>query len=492
MRKTCLRVLLLSIGWPFLGAGEVRLTVLDDQGGGPTPARIHLREGAGKVARPAGFPFWNDHFVCDGNARFELASGSYTYTIERGPEFHSIEGSFVLDGGSTNVSVRLKRLANLASEGWWSGETHVHRPLEDVELLMRAEDLQVAQVITWWNATNPWKDKGNPGTVLRGFDQNRFYHTMSGEDERDGGALLFGDLRQPLEITGGQRHFPSSVVYARQARARGAKWIDAEKPFWWDFPVWLATGVIDTVGIANNHMQRSLMYEGEAWGRPRDVAKYPPPLGNALWTLEIYYHALNGGWRLPPSAGSASGVLANPVGYNRVYVQVEGDFTYEKWRDGLLAGRSFVSNGPLLRCRANGELPGSVFQKPGPFAVTIEGRLDSRDPIKAVELVRNGVAERVTLPATVSIETSGWFLVRAITEVTNTFRFASTAPWYVEVEGRRSPAQKESAQFFINWCEDRIKTLQTREQLNPAQKEEVLAPWRSALSFWRGKQKAAD
>lgn len=71
----------------------------------------------------------------------------------------------------------------------------------------------------------------------------------------------------------------------------------------------------------------------------------PPPLGNGLWTLEIYYHALNSGLRISPSAGSASGVLPNPVGYNRAYVHIDGDFTYEKWRDGLLAGRSFVSNG---------------------------------------------------------------------------------------------------------------------------------------------------
>ena len=34
----------------------------------------------------------------------------------------------------------------------------MHRPLADVELLMRAEDLHVAVVITWWNDRNLWDD----------------------------------------------------------------------------------------------------------------------------------------------------------------------------------------------------------------------------------------------------------------------------------------------------------------------------------------------
>lgn len=491
MNRIPVRIAQLSISVCLMQADEVRLTVYDGQGNQATPARIHLRDGTGKSVRPAGFTAWNDHFVCDGNARFDLPKGAYAFTVERGPEYSSASGTFQVEGASTNISVRLKRIVDLASEGWWSGETHVHRQIQDVELLMRAEDLHAAQVITWWNATNPWKGKAGPAAPLISFDQNRFYHVVSGEDERDGGALLFCDLPQALDITSGQRHFPSSVVYAQQARTRGAKWIDAEKPFWWDFPLWLASGAIDTVGIANNHMQRSGMYENEAWGRPRNVAKYPPPLGNALWTLEIYYHALNCGLRLPPSAGSASGVLANPVGYNRAYVQIDGEFSYEKWREGLLAGRSFVSNGPLLRCRANGELPGHVFKTDAPLELNLEVRLDSRDPIQAVELVRNGHIEEIRLPAKIRLDSSGWFLVRARAGITNTFRFASTAPWYVEVAGSPGPAQKESAQFFVDWCQDRIKILQSRDPLDAVQKEELLAPWRSALSFWEGKIRAA-
>src|SRR5262249_38880690 len=162
---------------------------------------------------------------------------------------------------------------------------------------------------------------------------------------------------------------------------------------------------------------------------------------------------------------------------NRAYVQIDSGLTYEKWRDGLLAGRSFVSNGPLLRCRANAEFPGHIFKANSPMEIKIEGRLDSRDPIVALELVRNGSVEPMTLPATVRMETSGWFLVRAIANPTNTFRFASTAPWYLEIPGRPSPIRKQSAQFFVDWCEERIKTLENRKELNASQKQAVLEPW---------------
>ena len=473
--------------------GEARITVIDDGVNQLIPARIHLEililsgQQKQKPQPPFELPFWHDHFVCDGKTVVDLPDGTYHCTVERGPEFTAATNRFeIRDGRSCDVAVRLRRIANLAGEGWFSGETHVHRDPKDIELLMRAEDLHVAQLITWWNKRNLWKDDAPPEPI-KSFDGNRFYHVMSGEDERDGGALLYCDLARPLEITRGAEHFPSSLLYAKQARERGAKWIDVEKPFWWDFPLWVAHGVADTVGIAHNHMNRGGVLENEAWGRPRDREKYPAPHGNALWSQQIYYHALNCGLRLPPSAGSASGVLPNPVGYNRAYVHVEGPFTYQKWRDGLLAGRSFVSNGPLLRCRVNGQFPGHTFKSDHPIELTLDARLDSRDPIKSIELVRHGIAERISFPGKITMDRSGWFLVRAITDVTNTFRFASTAPWYVEIAGRPPAVPRESAQFFVDWCRQRIDTLEKRVELSAAQREQVLEPWRAARKFWESK-----
>ena len=73
--------------------------------------------------------------------------------------------------------------------------------MEDVKLLMQAEDLYVAPVITWWNKRNLWQKRELPRDLLVKFDGSRFYHVMAGEDEREGGALMYFNLKQPLPIT---------------------------------------------------------------------------------------------------------------------------------------------------------------------------------------------------------------------------------------------------------------------------------------------------
>ena len=255
-------------------------------------------------------------------------------------------------------------------------------------------------------------------------------------------------------------------------------------------PVWLASGKVDTVGLANNHMCRSQMYESEAWGRPRDGKRLPPPRGNALWTQEIYYHALNCGLRIPPSAGSASGVLPNPVGYNRVYVHVGPELTWEKWWEGLRAGRSFVTNGPLLRVEANGGFPGTVFTSAETKEVELKATLTSKDPIAAIEIVRDGKVERAVAPADLEktgslgklrFEKSGWFLVRAIADETKTFRFASTAPFYVEIGDEKRRVSTASAKFFLDWVDERRGRIKESDE---KKRGEVLRFHDEARKFW--------
>jgi hypothetical protein len=270
--------------------------------------------------------------------------------------------------------------------------------------------------------------------------------------------------------------------------------VDIEKPFWWDVPIWLASGQCDSVGLANNHMCRDQMYESEAWGKPRDTERLPSPRGNGFWTQEIYYHILNCGLRLPPSAGSASGVLPNPVGYNRVYVYCGKRLTWQKWWKGLRAGRSFVSNGPLLRCRVNGQLPGHVFTaaKGRDFRLEIKAAITTRDPISKIEIIKNGQVERAVRfdewkrtgsPGELTFNESGWFLIRVIADNPKTFRFASTAPYYVEIGGARRRISKASARFFLDWVRERMGRVKLDD---PLQREEVLRHHRQAEKFWEG------
>jgi hypothetical protein len=481
-------------------AATVQFTALDPDTDKPLPCRVHVKDAAGKPVRPRGLPFWHDHFVCPGSVELDLAPGQYRYEIDRGPEYFLTTGAVVVVANEPqSMTNRLRRLVNPAREGWWSGDLHVHRPPEDIELLMQAEDLHVAPVITWWNVQNPWRNHPPPANPLVRFDGDRFYHLMGGEDERAGGALLYFNLGQPLDITLAQREYPSSMKFLAEARQHPGVWVDVEKPFWYDTPVWLASGMVDSIGIAHNHMHRDGVYPGEAWGRPRDKQRLPDPQGNGLWTQEIYYHALNSGLRLPPSAGSASGVLPNPVGYDRVYIHLDGAPGYEWWW-GVRAGRVFVSNGPLLRCRANGQWPGHVFKTVAGETVSLrlEAALDSRDPITSIEVIQNGrLARSVSYPewkqtgslGTFKFDQSGWLLVRVLADVPGTFRFASTGPFYVEVGLPSRRISKASARFFLDWMRERMGQIQLAD---PRRQDEVMQPHRQALQFWLEKAAQAN
>jgi hypothetical protein len=481
-----------------LAQGELEIRALDGERGDPVAVRMHLKDAAGKPVKVPGHPSWNDHFVFQGRTVLKLPNGSYAFEMERGPEYRLRTGSFTITRGSADAKeAPMNRFVDMKKEGWWSGDLHIHRPPADIELLMRAEDLHVAPVITWWNNRNTWDSTPLPAEPLVKFDDNRFFHLMAGEDEREGGAVLYFHLPRPLAIAGSAREYPSPVTFLREAREVKGAHVDCEKPFWWDMPVWVGLGLVDSVGLANNHMQRDGMLATEAWGKPRDKVLYPDPRGNGRWSMDLYMRLLECGVRLPPSAGSASGVLANPVGYNRVYVHCGPNLTYEAWWEGLRAGRVVVTNGPLLRPRVNGYLPGHVFAAAAGETVELDIALNlsTRDEIDYLEILQNGQtvhevrlekwAEAGGKLPPVKFTESGWLMVRAVTSEPKTYRFACTGPYYVEI-GQKRRVSRSAAKFFVGWIDERMARIKLADA---AQREQVLAPQRAARAFW---QKLAD
>ena len=242
------------------------------------------------------------------------------------------------------------------------------------------------------------------------------------------------------------------------------------------------------------------MLTNEAWGKPRDKGRLRDPLGNGQWSEEIYYHVLNSGLRIPPSAGSASGVLPNPVGYNRVYVWVDkNEFSYPAWWEAFKAGRVVVTNGPLIRPLANNRLPGHVFHGATGEELELEITLNlaTREPIRYLEIVKDGrVAQSVRLDEIkdtghlppVRFSESGWVLVRAVADIEKTYRFASTGPWYVEI-GDQPRVSKASAQFFLDWLNERSENL----KLDDAdERREALSYHDAVRKFWEERVASAN
>jgi hypothetical protein len=289
---------------------------------------------------------------------------------------------------------------------------------------------------------------------------------------------LYFNLAKPLPIAGAAREYPPSCQPLKLARQHPGVHVDVEKPFWWDMPVWIASRMVDSIGLCNNHMQRDGMLANEAWGNPRDRIAYPDPHGNGRWSQHIYYQLLECGIRLPPSAGSASGVLPNPVGYNRVYVHCGEQLDYDSWWENLRAGRVVVTNGPLIRQPlVNDQLPGHVFHAASGETLTLQATLSlsTRDPVEYLEIVKNGQVEHEVrldrlaqdggrMPE-VTFTESGWMLIRAVTGHPRTFRFASTGPYYVRI-GDQPRISRTAAEFFLDWVHQRAR--QTRDRRSRA------------------------
>ena len=152
----------------------------------------------------------------------------------------------------------------------------------------------------------------------------------------------------------------------------------------------------------------------------------------------------------------------------------------------------FVSNGPLLRCRANGEFPGYTFKAPEgkTLDLRVDGALDSRDTVSSLEIIQNGRVLRAVPYSdwkgtgslgTIQFKASGWFLIRAIADVSDTFRFASTGPFYVEISPTTRRVSKASARFFLDWVRERMSQIKLDD---PRQQEEILQYHRAAERFW--------
>ncbi len=165
---------------------------------------------------------------------------------------------------------------------------------------------------------------------------------------------------------------------------------------------------------------------------PKDKPLYSKPCGMALWSMDIYYRFLNCCFRLPVSAGSASGVKPSPPGYNRVYVHLDSSFSYDKWFNALKAGRSFATNGPMLFLTIGGKGPGSGLSLfgPGRKPMRIRAEALSAGRLDRMEIIYNGSVlkavsnpqnpGRLSIDMEKAFDSPGWVVARCFEQPDHT------------------------------------------------------------------------
>ncbi|MEM7233788.1 MAG: CehA/McbA family metallohydrolase, partial [Planctomycetota bacterium] len=412
----------------------------------------------------------------------ELDAGEYSLVVERGKEYLPWTGTVKMPSPKP-VRIELQRFANLAEQGWYSGETHVHRKLSELPTLMMAEDLNVAFPLTSWETRayrSPRLPEGTPDQLIRLDDthviwpRNTEYEifTVDGKQHTLGAFFILGH-KKPYTLG-----LPPIEPVAGRA-VRGDALIELDKHNWeWSMAI-IPILDVDLYELANNHVWRV------GFGFP-DWAEKPAKYMNIEYDakgkltewgwidfgFQNYYALLNSGFHLRPTAGTASGVHPVPFAYGRVYVHLDGPFSYEKWYAGLNAGRSFVTTGPLLYTSVDDQLPGTRMKQNAAHTSHVDVRVVNPTPLTSIELVRNGDVlsslrpESKRLPSgayeakasfEVSFPASGWVAVRAIERKKDgRVRFAHTSPVYVDVAGKPLHPRKKETAYLIERVQSQI------------------------------------
>jgi hypothetical protein len=468
---------------------QMHLRILDEKGR-PVAARVQILDADGKpTAMPGAAGLIPIHprnaalgVVVDREANIALPPGATRVRISRGAEYLPVETS-------QSGTVRLRRWIDMAARGWWSGDLHVHRIPAEMPLSLEAADVHFAPTITRWNdQTNldPW-----PERRVYTAGVNRAYSVDNCEDERGWGAALFFGVKSPLRlyVRKTNQEYPPGVAVWREAREKGA-YIDLEKAIWWGAPVVAGLMPPDSIGVAVNHFIESRMMDNEAWGRPRDLGRYPGAEGFARYVFDLYYTYLNAGLRAPASAGSANGVLPNPLGYNRSYVYLGSRFSPERWWAGQKAGRNFVTNGPMLFLKVGGKLPGAVIENASEASVKLEAL--AAGELERVEVVVDGVVAQTLAPAgdlhrisgvaQVKVRPGGWLAARCFEKSPVTIRFAHTSPVYFGRTPRRAP---DALEYLRAWIDAEMQRIRQLREITEAQREELITLCRQALRAYQ-------
>jgi len=467
--------------------GRLRVVTVD-RAGRALSARISVARADGRAYAPddawrhadeafdrseRGFEY--GYFHSGGSAALTLPVGKVRVEVWRGPEYHMSRAEVVIPANGNVVHrVVLERLVDLPARGWWSGDLHVHMNYggayrntpRHLAFQARAEDLHVVEnlivnkeqripdIAYFRTDADP---ASGPGFVL--MHAQEFHTSVWGHM----GLLALSSHYILPEYAGypntaAASLYPHNAAIADLAHAQGGlvgyvhpfdskpNPADTTEPLSYELPVDVALGKVDYL----------------------EVMGY----SDHLITSEIWYRLLNCGFRLPAGAGTDAfpnfASLRGPPGLVRVFVRSGAVLDHRRWLEGLKAGRTFVTNAPLLEFSLARRAVGDEIQlSPGTHRLTARVELRSNVPIDHLEIVGNGkVVATVPLrgdrtrardSVSIAVTASGWYVLRAYADraelpVLDLYPFASTSPIYVRV-GDAPVRSPEDAAFFVRWID---------------------------------------
>ena len=496
---------------PAADRGALDLLVVEKSDNEPTTSRFELFKGAPKgkpmsVRRsvPAGFGI-----VLDRHMKLELPDGPYFFRFVRGPEYRIVTGNFLMESTSRDEkSVALPRMVDMLEEGWTSGDVCVVASRHSLKLRMASEDLHVAGVLGS-SLENPIPNRES-GDDLQGEP----FWIRNDVSHQDG--LLFVGLspKDWLELENQSEMISSSRIAAINKLATTDRPIKVaiENPFAWQLPVWLASSRISGFTLFGDWLRLDRKISNPRDGRSPVGLGFDDGQRLGRWAEEIYRNILDAGFRIPLLAGGGDQSSNTPVGYNRLYVTVpsnvprDGDLARsspvadaDQWWQHAWAGNSVATNGPMLRPRLAGRLPGHIFTARSGEALELHPELELavRDQVEYLEVIHNNkvhysarldeFAKAGGRIPPIHAKESGWVMIRIVTLFEDHYRAAVSSPWYIEFDNAPR-VSKRSVAFFQDWLGEH----ETKLRQLPANELKKHVPFiRAARKFWAEKETVA-
>lgn len=422
--------------------GTLELTIRDDTTGVPTSARVELLDENGGAVIPddaltvfsdcgnvpvhvwlPGFASlqatWNGdravpnpytgttQFYANGSLRVQLAPGRYSVRASKGLEYERAHGTILIEPGQVKrFDLTLERWIDLAHEGWYGADDHLHiprpHPRFDPRLAtwIEAEGLHVANLLQMGLARDVHI------TPQHGFGPDSVY--------KRGDTLILSGQENPRTHVLGH----AIVLGARQ-------FIDLPSDYLLYDRIWALAHQQDAIN-GYGHWGLGGAEEGLAlWGHEA-LLDFIEVLNLGFPFYDRWYEALDLGLRIGPTAGTDYPCLPGLPGRERFYAKLDGPLDAQKWLESVRRGKTFVTNGPAIELAVGEAQPGDDLRLAEPGKVSVRGRVrfdTNRDAVEALELIRGGtVALRVdfpTSPGEIRLETNldvdqtTWLALRA-------------------------------------------------------------------------------
>lgn len=399
-----------------------------------------------------------------------VPAGATRIGIARGFEYVPIIETVDVQS-DTAITFRLHRRAAMSQQHWYSGDCHTHAAHSPNEYVVLPEDALLMATAEGLN-------------VINCLDNT--YHFTGGPDpcSTDDCVVCFSE-----EHRSNRWGHSDCLGLTELVGYYNISWY----PLIWDIadlvhqqpgaliipahPITLVGDFFSLEPVAGHMYARELPVD--AYGGKLDAFEAMSGDRNFMpRNLDVWYHLLNCGFRLPAAAGTDAVMSQSrgiAPGAYQVYVQIpaaEG-FGYWSWLGNLAKGRTFVTNGPLVPdFQVEGCAAGDSLAFAGVESVELAGQFSvvSAWPLKRADVIVNGAVDQslffgpgqtqMETEFTVTLSRSSWVAVRVLgrrhaadwATAGDSLR-AQTSPVYVRLNGQRA-VETASAEFFVDWMED--------------------------------------